>query len=57
MWGYVKDRIYAAEGRDLGDLRARILEAVNTMFQRNLAAIDYRIDTLRVTNGYHAELY
>jgi hypothetical protein len=28
LWGYVKDRIYGTEERDLGELRARTVEAV-----------------------------
>jgi hypothetical protein len=57
LWGYVKDIIYGNKVWDLRDLRARIVEAVGTMLQRTWADLDYRLDTLRVTNGARIEAY
>jgi hypothetical protein len=61
LWGYVKDRIYATKVRDLGDLRARIVEAVGTitpdMLQRTWTELDCRLDILPVANGARVEVY
>jgi hypothetical protein len=51
----------ATKVRELRDLRLRIVEAVGNMtpdmLQRTWAALDYRLDTLHVTNGAHIEMY
>jgi hypothetical protein len=58
LWGYVNDKIYAIEVRDL---QAQIVEAVGTitldMLQRTGAELDYRLDIPCVTNGAHVEVY
>jgi hypothetical protein len=43
--------------RELGDLWARIVEAVGTMLQRTWAEFDCRLDILYVTNGSHVKVY
>jgi hypothetical protein len=61
LWGYVMDRIYATKVQDLGHLQARIVEPVSIftpdMLQRTWAALDCRLDILRVTNGAHVQVY
>jgi hypothetical protein len=60
LWGYVKDRVFVQTlPRDLADLKARIIAAVNNidapMLTRVWQELEYRIDVCRVTRGAHIE--
>jgi hypothetical protein len=57
--GYVKDRVFVPPlPRDLDDLKARIIAAVNidaSMLTRVWQEREYRIDVCRVTRDAHIE--
>jgi hypothetical protein len=57
--GYVKHRVFVPPlSRDLADLKARIIAAVNidaSMLTRVWQELECRIDVCRVTRGAHIE--
>ncbi|GBN95736.1 hypothetical protein AVEN_47647-1 [Araneus ventricosus] len=59
FWGYVKDKVYSREIRDVEDLRASITLAIATvttgMLQRTWLELDYRLDILRATKAAHVD--
>jgi hypothetical protein len=55
FWGYVKNRIYATEVRDLRDLRTWIMEAVSCSGPGQ--ELIYRLDIPCRTNSAHVEVY
>ena len=61
LLGYVKDRVYRTPVRDVETLQSRIIEVLaivnEEMLENTWREIEYRLDTLRATNGAHVEVY
>ena len=61
LLGYVKDRVYRTPVRDVKTLQSRIIEVLaivnEEMLENTWREIEYRLDTLRATNGAHVEVY
>ena len=61
LWGYVKDRIFATQANDIGELRTRTRGVISTItgeiLTRTLQEFEYRLDIVRATNGAHVEVY
>jgi hypothetical protein len=60
LWGYDKDRVFFPPlPRDLADLKARIIAAVNNIDAPMLTCVwqelEYRIDVCLVNRGAHIE--
>ncbi|GBN11108.1 hypothetical protein AVEN_246312-1 [Araneus ventricosus] len=60
FWGYIKDKVYSREIRDVEDIHASITAAIanvtTEMLQRTWLELDYRLDILRATKGIHMEV-
>jgi hypothetical protein len=61
FWDYVKDQVFRTKVGSLVELRARINNAVASetpqMLENTWREIEYRLDSLRTTNGAHIEMY
>ena len=61
LWGYMKDRIYAAPVVDRDELKSRIEAAVGTvvedMLQNTWPEEEYPLDILQVTIWARIEIY
>lgn len=60
VWGFVKDTVYKTKVNNIAELRQKIIEAFQTIdpyqLQNTWRELEYRLETLRATNGEHIEI-
>lgn len=60
LWGYVKDKVYSSPVADIGELKRRItqvIQSTQSMLANTWREIEYRLDVVRATSGAHIEIW